>query len=71
MFVTYRFWILSLWNAAPGGLVMPPRPEAADEQRIDDLIAQHLSHQKLEVLKQSELVRSRGFDICERSASLC
>ena len=36
---------------------MPPRPEAADEQRIDDLIVQHLSHHKLEVLKQSGLVR--------------
>ena len=35
-----------------------PRPEAADEQRIDDLIAQHLSVHKLEVLKQGELVRS-------------
>ena len=45
-------------HAAPGGLVMPPRPEAADEQRIDDLIAQHLSQQKLEILKQGELVRS-------------
>jgi len=47
---------------------MPPRPEAADEQRIDDLIAQHLSHQKLEVLKQSGLVRPRSIDICEPSA---
>ena len=48
---------------APGALA--PRPEAADEQRIDDLIAQHLSAHKLEVLKQSELVRpSEGLPHC-------
>ena len=44
--------------AGPGGLLMPPRPEAADEQRIDDLIAHHLAAHKLEVLKQAELVRA-------------
>ena len=55
--LVYRLSLFCCGNAAPGRLVMPPRPEAADEQRIDDLIAQHLSHHKLEVLKQSGLVR--------------
>jgi hypothetical protein len=45
---------------------MPPRPEAADEQRIDDLIAQHLASHKLEVLRQGELVCSLNY-----TAQLC
>ena len=39
------------------GLPLPPRPEALDEQRIDDLIAENLAVHKLEVLRQDELVR--------------
>lgn len=39
------------------GLPLPPRPEALDEQRIDDLIAEALAVHKLEVLRSDELVR--------------
>lgn len=43
-----------------GGLALPPRPEALDEQRIDDLIAENLAVHKLEVLRSDELVRPPG-----------
>ena len=37
--------------------MMPPRPQASDEQRINDIIAQHVSPLKLEVLEQGDMVR--------------
>lgn len=42
---------------AADGLPLPPRPEALDEQRIDDLITEALAVHKLEVLRSDELVR--------------
>ena len=52
------------------GLALPPRPEALDEQRIDDLIAENLAAHKLEVLRSDELVRpSLPFPLIEHDPS--